>query len=117
MLPLCTSVTLFFLFASAYLIARRTSRFVPVGEIGLIPTPESQRICFLPSFSISLFRNSKSFFASRPGLPLNPDVNVLGILPKDEHIHFFRRAHGGGNARKVPHRPLAGIKVQNLPQR
>src|SRR5207302_10077637 len=64
MFPLCTSVTLFLPCASAYLIARRTSLFVPVGEIGLRPTPESQRICFLPSFSISLFKNSSSFFTS-----------------------------------------------------
>src|SRR2546429_866943 len=67
MFPLCTSVTLFRPFASAYLMARRTRRLVPVGEIGLIPTPESQRICFFPSFSISLFKNSSSFFTS--GVP------------------------------------------------
>src|SRR5205823_9784810 len=34
MLPLWTSVTDFRLCASAYLIARRTRRLVPVGEIG-----------------------------------------------------------------------------------
>src|SRR6201998_210741 len=48
-------------------MARRTKRFVPVGEIGLMPTPESQRICFFPAASISLFRNFSSFFAS--GVP------------------------------------------------
>src|SRR6266852_2710265 len=74
MLPLCTSVTLFRLFVSAYLMARRTSRFVPVGEIGLIPTPESQRICFFPSFNISLLRNSSSFFASG-----DPDFHSIPI--------------------------------------
>ncbi len=55
------------LFSIAYWIARRTSRFVPVGEIGLMPTPESSRICFDAPFIISLFRKSISFFTS--GVP------------------------------------------------
>ncbi len=51
----------------AYWIARRTRRLVPVGEIGLMPTPESQRICFGPPLSMSLLRNSSSFLTS--GVP------------------------------------------------
>src|SRR2546430_5955418 len=117
MLPLCTSVTLFFLFVRAYLMARRTRRFVPVGEMGLMPTPESQRICFLPSFSISLFKNSRSFRFRRAGFPLDADVNVLGILAEDEHIHFFRFANRGRHALKIAHGAFAGIKVQKLAQR
>src|SRR5271157_683706 len=68
MFPLWTIVTLFRPFSSAYFTARRINLFVPVGEIGLIPTPESQRICFFPSFNISLFRKSSNFFTS--GVPL-----------------------------------------------
>src|SRR6266850_4308409 len=71
MLPLCTSVTLFRLFTRAYLIARRTSRFVPVGEIVLIPTPDSQRICFFPSFNFSFF-----FFQAEDGIR---DYKVTGV--------------------------------------
>ena len=48
-------------------MALRTSRLVPVMEMGLMPTPESIRICLGPPFSISLFRNSSSFFTS--GVP------------------------------------------------
>src|SRR5216117_2235366 len=100
MLPLCTSVTLFRLCFSAYLIARRTSRFVPVGEIGLMPTPESQRICFLPSFSMSLFKNSSSFFAS--GVPLfhSMPINVFRIHTENKYIQPFRMLHGGRNSLK-----------------
>src|SRR5436309_7970616 len=83
MFPLCTSVTLFRPFASAYLMARRTRRLVPVGEIGLIPTPESQRICFFPSFSISLFKNSSSFFTS--GVP------DFHSIPMYTSFLFFRK--------------------------
>ena len=38
--------------------AIRTRRLVPVTEIGLMLTPESRRICFLPPLSMSLLRNS-----------------------------------------------------------
>src|SRR6266403_970109 len=115
-LPLCTSVTLLRLFASAYLMARRTSRFVPVGEIGLIPTPESQRICFFPSFNISLLRNSSSFFASAHGscqLHFNRHTEIANRVhriagqPLLERIkRFFAREHF-----EPRHPPLPAIRL------
>ena len=48
-------------------MARRTSRFVAMGDIGLMPTPESSRMRFLSFFSITLFRKSINIFAA--GVP------------------------------------------------
>src|SRR5467141_1963117 len=112
MLPLWTSVTMRFLLASAYSIARRTSRFVPVGEIGLMATPESRRICFGPPPSISLFKYSISFFTS--GVP---DFHILGIFAVDDHVHALGMFHRGRNAREITHRPDACVEIEQLPQR
>ena len=53
----------------------------------------------------------------RAGFPFDPDVDIFGILPEDEYIHFFRLAHRRRHARKITDRPLAGIQIQDLPQR
>ena len=63
MLPLCTIVTDLRLFSSAYLIAMRTRRLVPVIEIGLMPMPESSRMRLLVPASILLLMKSISSFA------------------------------------------------------
>src|ERR1051326_7754287 len=81
-------------------MARRTSRLVPVGEIGLMPTPESQRICFLPSFSMSLFRNSRSFFASgEPDFHSMPIYTSSVFSRKIKTFSFsgWRTGEGGGD--------------------
>ncbi len=69
MLPLCTSVTLFLPWATAYWSAARTSRSDPVRLTGLIPIPESSLI-FQPMVSR---RNAISFRASGvPSFASNP---------------------------------------------
>ena len=67
MFPLCTSVTVLRPSFNANAIAARTSRFDPVIEIGLIPTPESSRTRFFVPFSISSLTNAINFAAS--GVP------------------------------------------------
>ena len=63
MLPLCTIVTDSRLWSSAYWMAARMRRFDPMGEIGLMPMPESSRM----GQPISVRRYSASFSAS--GVP------------------------------------------------
>ena len=63
MLPLCTIVTLLRLRFTAYSIDARMSRFEPVSEIGLMPTPLSGRM----SQPNSSFSSLISFAAS--GVP------------------------------------------------
>src|SRR3990172_8113659 len=96
MLPLCMKVTTLRLLAMAYSIARRTSRLVPKGEMGLMLTAESQRICFLLPASMSLFRNSSSFFTS--GVPERMNVVIFRENTEDLAQRHVQRtdaaAHG-----------------------
>ena len=86
-------------------MARRTRRLVPVGEMGLMPMPESTRICFGPSFSISLFRKSMQLFDfGRAGFPLDADINVFGVFAEDDDVHALGVLHGRGNAGEIAHR-------------
>ena len=96
----------------------RTRRLVPVIEIGLMPTPESRRICFLPPFSMSLFRNSISRRSFRRSLlPLDAGVNVFGVLAEDDDIHALGMLHRRRHALVILHRTHAAIEIENLPQR
>ena len=89
------------LFSMACWMARRTRRLVPKGEMGLMVMPESVRICLGPPPSISLFRNSISFLHfGRAGLPLDADVNVLGVFAEDHDVHALGMLHGEGTPGK-----------------
>src|SRR5258708_38883610 len=64
-----------------------------------MPTPESQRICFLVSFSMSLFKNSSSFFASS-----EPDFHSIpmytsSVFSRKMHTFIFSGARAGQNER------------------
>ena len=73
---------------------------------------------FLSVFQHFIVQKLEQLFRfRRAGLPLDADINVFGVLAEDEHVHFFRCAHGGGNTWEVAHRALAGVKIQKLPQR
>src|SRR5512146_2866381 len=108
MLPLCTSVTFLRPFSSAYWMALRTRRCVPVMEMGLMPMPESSRICFGPPLSISLLRNSMSLATS--------GVHVFRVLAVDHDVHALGVLHRRGRA-VVLHRANAGVQVEDLAQR
>ena len=71
MLPLCTRVTFFRLWARAQLIAARTSRWVPSSLTGLTPMLEDsgKRIFLTP---ISFWRKSITFLTS--GEPLSHSI-------------------------------------------
>jgi len=53
----------------------------------------------------------------RPGLVLDPRVDILGILAEDDHIHVLRLAHWPRHALVVFDRAHAGIQVEHLAQR
>ena len=44
-------------------------------------------------------------------------VNVLGILAKDHHLHFFRMLHWRRHTGEILHRPQANVEIQHLAQR
>ena len=59
-----------------------------------MPMPESERICFLPPLSMSLFRNSISFCSlGRSLLPLDAGVDVFGVLAEDDDVHALGMLH------------------------
>ena len=58
--------------------------------MGLMPTAESQRICFFAPFSISLFRNSSSFFAS--GVPERHSIPMYTSSVFSRKIVIFMRS-------------------------
>src|ERR1051326_3184687 len=114
MLPLCTSVTLRRRWATAYSIAARINRLDPSSETGLIPMAllPGNRIEVAPSSSC---RKATSLRASRR--VLDPGVDVLGILPEDDHVHGTRVLDGRRHALEPAHRPHAGIEVELLAER
>src|SRR6266478_5933808 len=81
MLPLCTSVTTRFLFASAYSIARRTSRFVPAREITHRPHA-SVKIEKLPQRHV---QRANSAAHGRSQRPFDRDAEITN------RIHRFVR--------------------------
>ena len=97
-------------------MAARTSRSVPSREMGLIPMPlvSGKRIflTFISSRSqaIDLLR------LGRARGPLHARVDVLGVLPEDDHVHVLRPLHRAGHALEVAHRPQADVEVQLLAQ-
>ena len=95
----------------------RTRRLVPVTDIGLMPTPESSRTCFLPPLSMSLLRNSIRRAAIGSALfPLDSGVDVFGVLAEDDDIHALGMLHGRRDAVVVLHRTDAGVEIENLAQ-
>ena len=114
MLPLCTIVTVFRLLSIAYWIAIRTSRFVPVSEIGLMPMPESGRMRLPISRRQEL---DDALGLRRPARPLDAGVDVLGVLAEDDDVHQLGTRDRRRRAREVAHRPHAGVEVEHLAQR
>ena len=56
----------------------------------------------------------RAFGARRP---LDPGIDVFGVLAKDHHVDFFRLTNRRGHALEVAHRPDAGVEVEHLTQR
>src|SRR3989454_12519734 len=52
----------------------------------------------------------------RPLLPLDPRVDVLGILPEDDHVDLLGMLDGRGHALEVAHGPEAHVEVEHLAQ-
>src|SRR5215470_4257133 len=50
----------------------------------------------------------------RPLLPLDARVDVLGVLPEDDHVDLLRMLHGRGHALEVLHGAEAHIEIQDL---
>src|SRR2546427_6903017 len=72
----------------------------------------------LAVFQHFVVQKLEEFFRfGRSGFPLDADINIFGILAKDEHVHFFRLANRRRHAFKISYRPFAGVKVQELTQR
>ena len=91
---------------------------MPVGDMGLMPTPESSRIFFGVPFSISLFRKSMSFFTSGvPDAPFDSRVHVFGIFAEDHHVHALGICTGEGTPVEISHRANASVEIEHLAQR
>ena len=116
-LPLCTSVTDLRPYSSAYSMARRTRRLVPVMEMGLMPMPESVRIFFLPPLSMSSLRKLDELLGFGCAFAeLDAGVDVFGVLAKDDDVELLGMLHRAGHARVVLHRADAGVEVEDLAQ-
>jgi len=50
-------------------------------------------------------------------LELDAGVDVLGVLPEDDHVHLLRVLHRAGDAPEVPDRPEADVEVEQLAER
>ena len=50
----------------------------------------------------------------RPRLPLDPCIDILGVLPEDNHVHLLRVLHWARGAGNILHRPDAGIEIESL---
>ena len=77
--------------------------------------PANLLLCVFQHVFVQKFEQLFRF--GRPGLPLDPDIDVLGVLAKNKDIQLFRMLHGRGNSFEVANWTLARIKVQNLSQR
>src|SRR6266568_847294 len=55
--------------------------------------------------------------ALRPGLPLDPGVDVLRVLPEDHHVDPLRVLHRRRHAAEPAHRAEADVEVEELPER
>ncbi len=49
-------------------------------------------------------------------LHLEPGVDVLGVLPEDDHVDLLGVAHRRGHAGEPAHRAQAHVEVEDLPQ-
>src|SRR6266478_310223 len=76
--------------------------------------PANLLLAILQHFVVQKFEELLRF--RRTGFPLDPDIHILGILAKDEYIHFFRLAHRRRYTLKITDWPLTGVKIQKLPQ-
>ena len=90
MLPLCTRVTERRPLARAYRIAARTSRFDPVSDTGLIPSPLSGRRSH-PYVLVEELEQLAGALGTR--LELLAGVDVLGVLPEDHHVDQLGMLH------------------------
>ncbi len=113
MLPLCTIVTEGSLLSTAHCMALRTSRLVPVTEIGFTPIPLSGRI-WRPGLLLDELDDGLGHLAS--ALEVMPRVHVLGVLAEDHEVHVLGVLVGSGHALEVAHRPHARVEVHGLAQ-
>ena len=99
-------------------MARRISRFVPKGEIGLMATRGIGANLLWPAAQHVLVQEFEQLLHfGRPGSPLDPDINVFGIFAVNDYIHPLGMLHGRGDALEIAHRAHAGVEIENLPQR
>jgi hypothetical protein len=52
----------------------------------------------------------------RAGRVFNAGVDVLGVLPEDDHVHLLGMLHRRRHALVPAHRPQADVQVEQLPQ-
>jgi hypothetical protein len=53
----------------------------------------------------------------RAGLELDARVDVLGVLPEDDHVHLLRVLHRARDAPEVPDGAEADVEVEQLAER
>ena len=90
---------------------------LPSSEIGLIPIPLGFRESDGRGPHLLLEKLHDAVGLLAPRLVLDPGVDVLGVLPEDDHLHELRVAYRRGHAGEPAHRAHAGEEVELLPQR
>ena len=95
-------------------MAARMRRLEPISEIGLIPMPEPSRM----GQPISLAQEGGQLVGlGRALLHLVAGVDVLGVLPEDDHVDQLGVQHRRGDAGEPAHRAQADVEVEDLAQR
>ncbi len=97
--------------------AARIRRLLPSSETGLMPMPlvSGKRIVVAPSSSCRNVISLRGLLGF--GLVLDPGVDVLGVLPEDDHVHQLGMLDRRGHPGEPAHRPDAGVEIELLPER
>ena len=117
MLPLCTSVTDSRAVRDRVLDRLANEPLGPLARDRLDPDARGVREADLPHPHLVLEEGDQLAGAGGLGLPLDPGVDVLGVLAEDDHVRLGRVLERARHAWEMPHRPQADEEVELLPQR
>ena len=117
MLPLCTSVTDSRSFVDRVLEGAPHEPLGALARDRLDPDARRLREADLPHAELVLEEGDELARALRLGLPLDPGVDVLGVLAEDHHVGLRRILERARHAGEVPHRAQADVEVELLAER